>query len=103
MDLILFFGIVVICGLMAMVIASAILDVWPTRSLFQVWFKGYKWVQFYDGQYHFNEDFTTAVKFDDAGNIICTPYRYNSTKVGRIKMCEDGTAEYCGRYKWKII
>lgn len=98
-----FFGLVLLCFIPAYVIPSVILDVWPWRSLFQVWFKGYKWVRFYDGQYAFNEDFKTAVKFDKDGKVVGTPYRYNSTKIGRIKMFEDGTADYCGRYKWKIL
>lgn len=65
-------------------------------------FLGYKKLVFYGGQYEFNEPFYAAAKIDEFGNFLTPVYRYPSTKTGNVKIRENGTAHYCGEYKWKV-
>jgi hypothetical protein len=62
---------------------------------------GYKRVLLYDGQYSFNTTFKTVALFRD-GEFV-KAYRYPSCYVGDVKLKKDGTATYCGNYKWKFI
>jgi hypothetical protein len=63
---------------------------------------GFKKILLYDGEYRFNESFYTVVKLED-GEAVNAVYRYPASKIGRITLNKDGTADYCGEYKWKIV
>lgn len=65
--------------------------------------RGYTKIQLHSGQYGFNEPFTTYAKFDKEDNVIGQPYRYIGTNTGEVELNRDGTAEYCGRYRWYKI
>lgn len=93
---ILFFAILFVAYVVGTAIVSA--SYFPS-FMWPLW--GYKKVKLYDGQYDFNEDFTTYVKYVP-GAEYQTAYRYNFTKIGTVRLYNDGTAEYCGKYKWKL-
>lgn len=61
---------------------------------------GYKKILMYDGQYEFSVPFYTCTM-----NVPGVPhaYRYPSSKIGSILFRADGTAHYCGSYKWKYV
>lgn len=82
------------------VFASCMSGVVPFRGYFLQYLFGYTKIKLYDGQYHFNEDFITWVKFYDSIDEY-DAYRYTSTKIGSVKIRKNGTAEYCGEYKWR--
>jgi hypothetical protein len=75
----------------------------PVKQYLLVWFFGYTRIYVFDGEYTFNENFTTCVKFNSDGDVVSNVYRYTTTNIGLVKINLDGTAYYHGRYKWKLI
>jgi hypothetical protein len=71
------------------------------NMLVKTTFMGYKRVLLYDGEYDWSEDFHTVIRADLPPEHQ-RPFRYNCTKVGTVRLRADGTAEYCGRYRWKF-
>lgn len=61
---------------------------------------GYSKIILKDGEYSFNENFTTYAKLES--DKVVTAFRYPWTGVGRVVLYPDGTANYCGSYRWEI-
>lgn len=64
---------------------------------------GWKKIQFYNGQHSFNPPFVSYAKWDKDGVLIKEPVRYNLTGIGHVRLFENGKADYCGSYDWKIV
>lgn len=75
----------------------------PLYKLKPLLSKKYVNVELFDGQHEFNVDFTTIAKVVD-GKVDKNykVYRYPATQVGIVKLYDDGTASYCGDYKWRV-
>lgn len=64
-------------------------------------------VYVYDGQYIFNEPFYTYIEnpteHQKRKGVKLLAKRFPATNTGVVQLFEDGTASYCGKYKWEIV
>ena len=96
-----FVAIFIATLMLSYVIAGYTSKCWPGKGFFLLLLPGYKKIYFYQGQHFFNEDFTSVGKFKE-GNLVSVVYRYPDAKVGEVELNPDGTAYYCGTYKWSL-
>lgn len=90
-------------ALVALVLLGAITGNYPFKVYVLKWFKGYTLVKMVGTQYDWQDDFITAVKFDENGESVDRVWRYTGNGIGRVTIRKDGTADYCGEYKWTKI